>query len=99
VEHEQIDEQLVAVDVLPVLAADEREPVTELQQELLDMGHERGLEHGPRPPELDRLPGVPCAHIVIVQAIDPHAVVAPRDLPHNLWGRSRSGHPAASRRM
>ena len=43
-EHEQVDEQLVAVDVEAYLAADEREPATKLEQELLDMRDKGGFE-------------------------------------------------------
>ena len=44
VEHQQVDEELVAVEVEAPLAADEREAGAELEQEPFDLRDERPLE-------------------------------------------------------
>jgi len=44
VEHEEVDEELVAVDVEAPLPSDEREPGAELEQELFDLRDEGALE-------------------------------------------------------
>ena len=44
VEHQQVDEELVAVELEAPLAADEREPGAELEQEPFDLRHEGPLE-------------------------------------------------------
>ena len=43
-EHEEIDEEFVAVDVEPILAADEGEPGAELEEESFDVGDQGPFE-------------------------------------------------------